>query len=212
MRLAAHAAPGTQSVERMDDDHAPGTPPDAVSRLVAAAQAGDRDAEEALVDVVYDELRRVARRYMRRERTGHTLQPTGLVHEAWARLLGGRDLDVANRAHFLAIAANAMRQILVERARAHRAAKRGGGAARVTLEDDMAVQLPAAQDVEALDEALRALEASEPELGRIVHLRFFGGLTVEETAAHMGLSPATVKRRWTLARAWLLRRMEGTSA
>lgn len=195
----------------MEDGRAPGTTPDAVSRLVAEARAGDRGAEDALVAIVYDELRQVARRYMRRERHDHTLQPTGLVHEAWARLLGGRELAVANRAHFLAIAANAMRQILVERARAHHAAKRGGGAARVTLDDDLAIQRQPARDIEALDEALRALEAREPELGRIVHLRFFGGLTVEETATHLGLSPATVKRRWTLAKAWLLREMEGTS-
>jgi len=196
----------------MRDDYGQDSGPDAVARLVAAAQAGDRRAEEMLVEIVYEELRQAARRYMRRERQDHTLQPTALVHEAWARLLHGRDLDVANRSHFLAIAATAMRQILVERARAHGAAKRGGGAARVELENDMAVQPRAAQDVEALDEALRALEAREPELGRIVHLRFFGGLSVDETAAQMGLSPATVKRRWTLARAWLLRQMEGTSA
>jgi RNA polymerase sigma factor (TIGR02999 family) len=196
----------------MHPDPAQDTGPDAVARLVAAAQAGDREAEEALVQIVYHELRQAARRYMRRERPDHTLQPTALVHEAWARLLHGRDLNVANRAHFLAIAANAMRQILVERARAHDAVKRGGGAPRVELEDDAVVQPQAAQDVEALDEALRTLEAREPELGRIVHLRFFGGLSVDETAAQMGLSPATVKRRWVLARAWLLRHMENTSA
>ena len=196
----------------MPDDRAQDAGPDAVARMVAAAQAGDRRAEEMLVEIVYEELRQAARRYMRRERPDHTLQPTALVHEAWARLLHGRNLDVANRAHFLAIAANAMRQILVERARAHNAAKRGGGAPRQPLEDDMAAQPAPAQDVGALDEALRALEAREPELGRIVHLRFFGGLSVEETAVQTGLSPATVKRRWTLARAWLLRQMEGTSA
>jgi RNA polymerase sigma factor (TIGR02999 family) len=196
----------------MPDDSGQDTGPDAVARLVGAAQAGDRRAEEMLAEIVYEELRQAARRYMRRERPDHTLQPTALVHEAWARLLRGRDLDVANRAHFLAIAANAMRQILVERARARHAAKRGGGALRQPLEDDMAAQPAPAQDVDALDAALRALELREPELGRIVHLRFFGGLTVEETAVQMGLSPATVKRRWTLARAWLLRQMEGTSA
>jgi RNA polymerase sigma factor (TIGR02999 family) len=183
---------------------------DRIADLLQAVRDGDRQALNVLVPLVYDELRRVAHGYMRRERPGQTLQATALVHEAWARLMGGSQLHAQNRAHFMAIAANLMREILVERARARRAAKRGGDPARVTLDDAMIVQPAAATlDIEALDEALTRLAAESPELARIVELRFFGGLTVEETADEMQLSPATVKRRWTLAKARLLRELGG---
>src|SRR5215203_4795805 len=184
------------------------TDSDTLVRLLAAARQGDADALNELAPLVYDELRRIARRQMRNERHGHTLQPTALANEAWARLMGARRLDVQNRSHFMGIAANAMRQILVERARAQRAAKRGGAAHQVTLDEAM---LPGGErpiDIEALDQALARLEAHNPELARIVELRFFGGLSVEETAAELGASPATIKRRWTLAKAWLLRALE----
>jgi RNA polymerase sigma factor (TIGR02999 family) len=181
-------------------------------RLLAGARQGDPDAMNTLARLVYDELRRIARRQMRHERPGHTLQPTALVNEAWARLMGSRRLDVQNRSHFMAIAANAMRQLLVERARAHNAAKRGGAAHQVTLEEGMLQGGVRPIEIEALDEALTRLETESPGLARIVELRFFGGLTVEETADQLDTSPATVKRRWTLAKAWLLRELEGHPA
>jgi RNA polymerase sigma factor (TIGR02999 family) len=183
---------------------------DSVERLVSAARRGDTRAINELAPLVYDELRRIAHAHMRRERPGQTLQATALVHEAWARLMGSRELAVQNRAHFLGIAANAMRQILVERARARRAAKRGGDPARVTLDEALLPGAGQPIDVEAVDEALTRLAAEQPELARLVELRFFGGLTIEETAAEMGASPATIKRRWTLAKAWLLRELEGS--
>jgi RNA polymerase sigma factor (TIGR02999 family) len=211
MRLAAvrpirqnsamlHGACGWRPVSTPDSD--------TIVRLLAAARQGDADALNQLAPLVYDELRRIARRQMRHERQGHTLQPTALANEAWARLLGARRLDVQNRAHFMGIAANAMRQILVERARAHRAAKRGGAAHRVTLDEGLVSAGTRPIDLEALDEVLGRLEQHDPELARIVELRFFGGLTVEETAEELGTSPATVKRRWTLAKAWLLRELQ----
>jgi RNA polymerase sigma-70 factor, ECF subfamily len=187
----------------------PTTDSDTLVRLLDAARSGDAAAMNELAPLVYDELRRIARRHMRNERQGHTLQPTALVNEAWARLMGARHLDVQNRAHFMGIAANAMRQILVERARAHHAAKRGGAAHQVTLDEGMLPGGVRPIEIEALDEALTRLAASNPELARIVELRFFGGLTVEETADQLETSPATIKRRWTLAKAWLLRELEG---
>jgi RNA polymerase sigma-70 factor, ECF subfamily len=190
----------------------PTTESDTVARLLTAARQGDTEAMNELAPLVYDELRRMARRHMRNERQGHTLQPTALVNEAWARLMGARHLDVQNRSHFMGIAANAMRQILVERARAHRAAKRGGAGHQVTLEEGMLSERQRPIDIEALDEALTRLQAHNPELARIVELRFFGGLTVDETAAELDASPATIKRRWTLAKAWLVRALEGRRA
>ena len=183
--------------------------PDEVAQLLQAARAGDEDALAALMPLVYEELRRIARRQVRRERPNQTLQPTALVHEAWLRLMGSRRLSPANRAHFLGIAANAMRQILVERARARNAQKRDGGRHRLTLDENMLRGSGRPIDVEALDEALTRLAETEPEYARIVELRFFAGLTVEEAAEALDMSPATLKRRWTLAKAWLLRELEG---
>jgi RNA polymerase sigma factor (TIGR02999 family) len=160
---------------------------------------------DELMPLVYDELRRIAARYIGRERPGQTLQATALVNEAYLRLAAERPREFANRTHFLAIAALSMRQILVQRARARKAAKRGGAPHRITLDDrniDRA-NLPPAIDVLALDEALSRLAALDPEQARIVELRYFGGLTVEETADVIGSSPATVKRHWAMARAWL---------
>ena len=157
-----------------------------------------------LMPLVYDELRRIAARYISRERPGQTLQATALVNEAYVRLAAERPREFANKTHFLAIAALSMRQILVQRARTRRAAKRGGAPHRITLDDGnlKAVQ-PAGIDVLALDEALSRLAAVDPDQARIVELRYFGGLTVEETADVVGTSPATVKRHWAMARAWL---------
>jgi RNA polymerase sigma factor (TIGR02999 family) len=162
-----------------------------------------------LMPVVYDELRRIAARYVRGERPGQTLQATALVNEAFVRLAAERRREFQNRTHFLAIAALSMRQILVQRARARRAAKRGGAPQQVTLDDS---RLPDAAgpavDVEALDEALNRLAQLDPEQAHIVELRYFGGLTIEETAEAIGSSPATVKRQWAMARAWLKRALE----
>lgn len=179
--------------------------PKAVTELLEGAAAGDRDALAALLPLVYDELRRIAARYLRRERPGQTLQATALVHEAYIRLLRDSDLSWQNRPHFLAIAANVMRQILIERARARLAAKRGGGRARVPLRDSLVAGDGTTVDLLALDEALTRLAAADAERARVVELRFFGGLTIEETAEAMNVSPATVKRAWTFAKAWLYR-------
>jgi len=183
--------------------------PDEVAQLLQAARAGDEDALAALMPLVYEELRRIARRQVRRERPNQTLQPTALVHEAWLRLMASRHLSPENRAHFLGIAANAMRQILVERARARHAQKRDGGRHRLTIDENMLRESGKPIDVEALDEALTRLAETEPEYARIVELRFFAGLTVEEAAEALDMSPATLKRRWALAKAWLLRELEG---
>jgi len=161
--------------------------------------------------LVYDELRRIAAGYMRGERPGQTLQATALVNEAFVRLAAERPRQFQNRTHFLAIAALSMRQILVQRARARNALKRGGGPKKVTLDDgNLGVGAGSRLDidVEALDQALTRLAELDPELARIVELRYFGGLTVEETAEAVGISPATVKRHWSMARAWLKRALE----
>jgi RNA polymerase sigma-70 factor, ECF subfamily len=176
--------------------------------LVARASRGDRPSLEALLPLVYDELRRLAAHYLRGERPGQTLQPTALVHEAYLRLLKDRPDRWQNRAHFCAIAAHSMRQILIDRARARDAQKRGGGAPRVTFDESLPVTAPDGQvDLIALDAALERLAALDADQARIVELRYFGGLTIEETADAMGISPATVKRHWALARAWLAREL-----
>jgi RNA polymerase sigma factor (TIGR02999 family) len=164
---------------------------------------------DSLLPVVYQELRRLAAAYLRRERPGQTLQPTGLVHEAYLRLMKDRQDRWQNRAHFCAIAANAMRQILIERARARGALKRGGAQPRVTLDEALVAGGEQSFDILALDRALEKLAALDAEQARLVELRFFGGLTVEETAEAMSISPATVKRHWAVARAWLARELEG---
>ena len=161
----------------------------------------------ALMPQVYDELRRLAANYLRNERPGQTLQATALVHEAFLRLSKEKNQPWKNRTHFLAIAALSMRQILVQRARARHAEKRGGGAEKIALDEsvmaDHAPSTPGGVDVLALDTALEKLAALDPQQAKIVELRYFGGLTVEEAAEALEISPATVKRHWTVARAWL---------
>jgi RNA polymerase sigma factor (TIGR02999 family) len=184
------------------------TDPPPFDALVARASRGDRPSLETLMPLVYGELRRLAAHYLRGEKPGQTLQPTALVHEAYLRLMKDKPGRWKNRAHFCAIAAHSMRQILIERARARDALKRGGGQPRVTFDES----LPAAADgksidMVALDGALDRLAELDAEQARIVELRFFGGLTIEETADAMGSSPATVKRHWALARAWLAREL-----
>lgn len=173
--------------------------------LVERASGGDRAALDALMPAVYRELRRLAARYLARERKGQSIQATMLVHEAYLRLFKAKGLQWQNRPHFMAIAAHSMREILVERARARDASKRGGGRARVTMDDALAQVPETPIDVLALNEALDRLAAIDRQQARIVELRYFGGLTVEEVADAIGVSPATVKRDWTAARAWLYR-------
>jgi RNA polymerase sigma factor (TIGR02999 family) len=180
-----------------------------VTRLLVAWSKGDRDALEDLIPVVYAELRRIAARYFRHERPGHTLQPTLLVHEAYLKMVDQDHARWQNRAQFFGVAAQLMRRILVDHARTHLAAKRGGGMTPITLVDVAGASPPRGVDVIALDEALARLTSLYPEQGRLVELRYFGGLTIEETGEAMGTSPATVKRQWTVARAWLLRDLKG---
>jgi len=174
--------------------------------------AANHAVYDELFPLVYAELRRIAAREMRREKPGRTLQTTALVHEAYLRLLKDASLSFENRAHFLGVAARAMREILIEHARARSARKRGGGAVRLTLDDLVAPVSSPSIDVLALDEALERLARLDERHARVVELRYFGGLSVEETAAALGLSPATVKRDWTLARAWLFRELAGTGS
>jgi RNA polymerase sigma factor (TIGR02999 family) len=169
--------------------------------------ADDRQSLDSLLPIVYQELRRLAASYLRRERPGQTLQPTALVHEAYMRLMKDRPERWQNRAHFCAIAAHSMRQILIERARARHALKRGGAQPRITLDEALVAGSEPSVDLVALDQALDRLQALDPEQARLVELRFFGGLTVEETAEAMNISPATVKRHWAVARAWLAREL-----
>jgi len=182
--------------------------PQEITRMLADWRAGRTDALDRLMPLVYDELRRLADRYLRRERPGHTLQATALVHEAYLQLVDQKNVEWQNRAHFIGVAAQLMRRILVEHARRHHAEKRGGGEPNVTL--DEALEWSAGREVAlvALDDALNALAALDPQQGRIVELRFFGGLTVDETAEALGVSPRTVDREWRMARAWLQRELE----
>jgi RNA polymerase sigma factor (TIGR02999 family) len=179
-----------------------------VTELLAKWQAGDEEAFRALVPQLYKELRRLARYHLQRERPDHTLQATALVHEAYLRLTRQGPVHLENRAHFLAVSAQPMRQILVEHARRRRAAKRDGGH-KVTLEGAESLQEEPAVDLMALDDALKGLARLDPQQSRIVELRFFGGLTIEETAEALKISAATVKREWATARVWLHHQMKG---
>jgi RNA polymerase sigma factor (TIGR02999 family) len=178
-----------------------------VTRLLVQLTKGDRAAVDQLMPLVYDELRRIAAAHLRRERPGHTLQSTALVHEAYLRLIDQRNVEWRNRAHFFGIASRMIRRILVDHARGHHAAKRGAGAPRLSL--DEAIGVPGGRDLDlvALDDSLEALAKIDPEQSRLVELRYFGGLTIEETAEVMQISPATVSREWTAARAWLFREL-----
>jgi RNA polymerase sigma factor (TIGR02999 family) len=181
-----------------------------VTRLLMDWSKGDQHALDELTPLVYGELKRLAGRYLRRERADHTLQSTALVHEAFLRLIDQRDVRWQNRAQFFGIAAQLIRRILVDHARSHHAQKRGGEAAKLSL--DEAIRTPELRkdvNLVALDDALDRLAEIDPQQGRIVELRFFGGLTIEETAEVLKISPATVKRDWTVAKAWLYREISG---
>ena len=178
-----------------------------VTQLLSRWAHGDREAFDALVPVVYGELRRMAARHLRRERPEHTLQPTALVHEAFLKLIDQRAVRWQNRAHFFGIAARLMRQILVDHARARQSSKRGGKQPHVVLDDGLAIGASNTVDIIAVDDALRRLAGIDPEQVRLVELRFFGGLTVEETADVLGWSTGSVKREWTVAKAWLQREL-----
>ena len=168
---------------------------------------GDEGALDELYPLVYDDLRRVARGHLARERSGHTLDTTALVHESYLRLVGSTSIDADSRAHFLSIAARAMRRILLDHARRKGARKRGGGMIPVPLTPASAVAVQRSPELLALDEALERLEQLDARQSKVVECRVFGGMTVEETAKILDVSPATVKRDWTLARAWLNRQM-----
>ena len=174
-----------------------------VTELLTAWSGGDKAALDKLMPLIHQELRRLAHHYMSRERTGHTMQTTALVNEAYLRLVNREGVNWQNRAHFFAIASQLMRHILVDHARSHAYAKRGGGAQTISLDEAMVVSQERAADVVALDDVLKELAHIDPQQSRIVELRFFGGLTIEETAVVLGLSPATIKREWSTARAWL---------
>jgi RNA polymerase sigma factor (TIGR02999 family) len=183
-------------------------PPHEVSQLLLDWSNGSQEALDRLMPLVYDELRRLARHYMSRERPGHTLQTTALVNEAYLRLVDQRQVRWQNRAHFFAIAAQMMRRILVDHARGHAYQKRGGGAhKKIALDEAMVVSEGRAAEVVALDDALKELAAIDPQQSRVVELRYFGGLTIEETAEVLDISPATVKREWSTAKAWLYREL-----
>jgi RNA polymerase sigma factor (TIGR02999 family) len=189
---------------------APPPPPDEITRILQDWEAGSRDAFDRLIPIVYDELRTLASRQVAREWRHDRLHTTTLVHEAYLRLFGQREIHWENRRHFFAIAAQLMRRILVDNARRELRDKRGRRAEHVDLAEaasqptDVSLEFP---DALALDAALQKLEALDPEQARIVELRFFGGLTVEETAAVVAVSPATVKREWSLAKGWLYREL-----
>jgi RNA polymerase sigma factor (TIGR02999 family) len=186
--------------------------PGEVTQLLTKLSKGDNEASTRLIALVYSELRAMAGRCMRRERPDHTLQATVLVHEAYMRLAGQDGIQWQSRAHFFGIAARVMRRILLDYAREHRAAKRGGAATRIAFDEALVVSDDRLEDILILDESLQKLAAVDPEQGRLVELRFFAGMTVEETSEVMGISTATVKREWSHAKAWLRREMDGRAS
>jgi RNA polymerase sigma-70 factor, ECF subfamily len=194
-------------IQQQDDD-AKAAPCGQVSGLLRAWSDGDREALDRLTPIVYDELHRLAQRYMKRERPGHSLQTTALVNEAYMRLVDYKGMQWQNRAHFFAVSAQLMRRILVEHARRHNL-KRGGGVQHVSLEETALVGGDQSADLVALDDAMNALALLDPRKAQVVEMRFFGGLSVEETAEVLKLSSVTVMRDWSTAKAWLYRELTG---
>ena len=180
-----------------------------VTQVLVDWNKGDQNAPDRLMPLVYEELRKLARNYLQRERSDHTLQATGLVHEAYLRLVDQDSMSWQNRAHFFAVAAQVMRRILVDHARSHRAEKRGGDREKIAFDEALAPSDEKAVDLIALDDALQDLGRFDPRQSRIVELRFFGGLTNEEIGEVLEISPRTIKREWRLAKAWLRREIKG---
>jgi len=187
-------------------------PSSPVTELLVRWRGGDRKALDALIPLVYGELRRIAQHYLQNERPGHTLQSTALVHEAYVRMIAQDFPQWQNRAHFFAVAAQLMRQILVDHARNYRAAKRGGGVFKLALEEAEESPLPVDIDLVALDDALKTLAGMDEQQSRVVELKFFGGLSIDDTAEVLGVSSSTVKRDWITARAWLYRELDRSAA
>lgn len=185
--------------------------PHEITQLLRAWSDGDRDALEKLSPLVYKELHRLAKHYMAGERSGHTLQTTALVNEAYLRLIDWKNVHWQNRAHFFAVSAQLMRRILVDFARSHRQAKRGGDTRQVSLDEALVVSYDRSADLVALDDALNALAEIDPRKSQIVELRFFGGLSVDETAEVLSVSPRTVLQDWAMAKVWLLREISKNS-
>jgi RNA polymerase sigma factor (TIGR02999 family) len=181
---------------------------DSVTRLLIELTRGNRAVMEELLPVVYDELRRLAASYLRRERPDHTLQPTALVHEAYMRLVDQTQVNWQNRAHFFGVAAQMMRRILVDHARQHNAEKRGHDFQKLSLDENVDKAVERSMELIMLDDALHELAAVDEQKSRIVELRYFGGLTVEETAEVLGVTPITIKRHWRMAKAWLYGQMQ----
>ena len=181
-----------------------------ITRLLLELTNGNQAATDALLPLIYDELRKLAANYLRRERPDHTLQPTALVHEAYLRMVDQTQVNWQNRAHFFGVAAQMMRRILVDHARAHNAEKRGHDFQKISLDANIDKAVERSAELIALDDALKELAALDEQKSRVVELRYFGGLSIEETAEAMGVSPVTVKRHWRLAKAWLYGRMQKT--
>ncbi len=196
----------------MSPGRTPSDPPQHVTELLLAWGGGDKSALDRLIPIVHDELHRIARACMAGEKAGHSLQATALVNEAYLRLIETRGVNWQNRAHFLAMAARLMRRILVDFARSKQYLKRGGGAVRVTLVDDVALSAEPGRDLVALDDALEALAKVDERKSRVIEMRFFGGLSVNETAEALHMSPETVMRDWKLAKAWLLRQLRAAGS
>jgi len=182
-----------------------------VTLLLQKMSDGNQDVVSELVPLLYDELRRLASHHLRRERGDHTLQATALVHEAYMRLVDQREVQWKSRSHFFGIASQVMRRILLDYARSHNAAKRGGLAGKLSLDQVMVVSKENCGELLALEETLKRLEAVDPQQAKIVELRVFGGLTVEEAAEVLAISPATVKRDWSMAKAWLTRELQAST-
>jgi RNA polymerase sigma factor (TIGR02999 family) len=183
-----------------------------IDTLLAEWGKGNEEARDALIPVVYDELRRLARRHLWKERPGHTLQSAALVNEAYLRLAGHKAPQWRNRAHFFGVAAQLMRHILVDHARSRQAAKRGGGVTRLALDTEFSVAMKPTIDIVTLDDALGKLADLDGQQARVIEMRFFGGLSIEETAVVLDVSSATVKRDWVTARAWLQRELKREAA
>ena len=185
--------------------------PKGVTQFLIDWSNGDKSAADQLIPLVHDELKRLARRYMSRENPGHTLQASALINEAYIRLVDQKDVSWTSRAHFFAVSAQVMRHVLVDHARRHLYAKRGGGVRKVSLDDALTVNDHQAAELIALDDALKGLAALDARKSQIIELRFFGGLSIEETAAALKISPITVTREWRAAKAWLRREMRRES-